>query len=215
MPDVPLLAPFDESDWDGIISAFQDAPVLSFCQGWREVPEDGFRGADVRLGWRPGTLCVLATLNDDSVVVRATTDNEKLWELGDVFEIFLRDLNGDEYLELHVDPAGHRLQLRFASERVVTDLRRGQGTLTDSLVHDDQLIRARVRELPGKWQVLAFVWPGSLGLGGPLNGRMFQASFSRYDYSKESDTPVLSSTSRHGKIDFHNQADWTGLRLVL
>ncbi len=46
----------------------------------------------MRLGWNAAGLWVLATMDDDSIVSRATGNNQRLWNLGDVFEIFVRDL---------------------------------------------------------------------------------------------------------------------------
>ncbi len=203
--EVPALGPFEELDWDAVPSVFAKAPALAFLQGWQETPSPNFRGGEVRVGWNAAGLWVWAQMTDDSIVCGATADNQRLWMLGDVFEIFVRDLDGEEYLELHTDPAGFRLQLRFASERVVTQLRNHEIALQD-LVVETPLFQSKARVRAGGWDVLACVTA--------VRGRNLSASFSRYDYSRDGGDPVLSSTSAHRQVNFHDQSAWRSLRLV-
>lgn len=203
--NVPRLKPFDENDWNGVLAAFEGAPSLPFLQGWRQTPEPDFRGGEVRLGWTDEGLWVLARMEDECIFSRATGDNQKMWTLGDVFEIFVRDMAGEEYLELHTTPNGHRLQLRFASGRVFSELKARRLKLDDLMV-DEALFRPKVRTVESGWDVLACVTA--------VRGGTLRASFSRYDYSVASATPVLSSTSAHREINFHGQEDWRDFRLV-
>jgi hypothetical protein len=153
-------------------------------------------------------------LEDDCLTTTATGDNQNLWSLGDVFELFLRPLEGDEYYELHIAPSGHRLQLRFPDANMINLLRDGKGRLADLLV-DEPIFEFTTRPIPGGWEILAgvpaetFGWPP-----GDLAGRELLASFSRYDYSDDGSAPVLSSTSAHTIMNYHRQDDWKRLTLV-
>lgn len=203
--DVPLIPPFDESDWTAAEEAFAGAPALPFLQGWRESPEPDFRGGVVRVGWNADGLWVLARMKDDCLFTRVTADNQRIWMLGDVFEIFVRDMTGEEYLELHTAPNGHRLQLRFPSERTFSEIKARRVRLDDMVVAEP-LFRARVRTVAGGWEVLACITA--------LKGKFLRASFSRYDYRDAGSEPILSSTSAHREINFHDQDAWRDLCLV-
>ncbi len=203
--DVPLLPPFDASDWDAASDAFENAPVLPFRQAWLEEPAPDFRGGEARLGWTAEGLWVLAAMEDACVFTRAAADHQKMWMLGDVFEIFVRDMAGEEYLELHTTPNGHRLQLRFASDQPIGHLRAGHLEL-DELLVKEPLFRAKVRTAANGWDVLACVTA--------VKGRTLRASFCRYDYRDAETPPVLSSTSAHREINYHRQHEWAELRLV-
>lgn len=205
MPDVPALASFEESDWEAVSTAFEDAPALPFRQAWLETPEPDFRGGEVRLGWNAEGLWVLARMQDDCIFTRATADNQRLWKLGDVFEIFVRDMAGEEYLELHTTPNGHRLQLRFASERTLPEIN-AKGVPIEEVLVTEPLFRSKVRMVDHGWEVLACVTA--------LGGRTLRASFSRYDYRDAGSAPILSSTSAHREIHFHGQDAWLDFRLV-
>jgi len=212
--NVPLLASFEESDWESISTAFEHAPLLVQGQAWRETPEENLRPGTVRIGWQPGALVVLASLEDGAIFTAATGDNQHLWSLGDVFELFLRDLDREEYLELHVAPNGHRLQLRFPDSQAIQDLRNGDNKLEDYMVNAP-LFDFSIRTVSGGWEVLARVPLTSLGIPAERkSGISLLASFSRYDYSDGESQPVLSSTSAHKELNYHRQQEWTRLDLV-
>ena len=209
--EIPQLLPFEDSDWEAISKAFEAAPVLPFRQAWLEKTEPGFRDGEVRLGWQEEGICVWARMEDDRIFTEATANQQHLWRLGDVFEIFVRDTANTEYLELHTAPTGHRLQLRFGSEQVIEQLRDGHGELEDYMVIEP-LFHASVRTVLQGWEVLAVVSAEALGAGGSLAGRNFLASFSRYDYRDAAAPPVLSSTAAHRVLNFHRQGDWAQVR---
>ena len=212
--NIPLLAPFEESDWESVATAFEHAPSLALGQAWREKPEENFRPGTVRIGWQPDALVILAHLQDDALFTAATGDNQLLWSLGDVFEIFLRDLEREEYLELHITPKGHRLQLRFPGSQAIQDLRSGQNTLKDYMI-DAPIFDFSIRTVSGGWAIRARVPLASLGIPGERkSGMALLASFGRSDYADEKSPPVLSSTSAHEELNYHRQQEWTRLDLV-
>lgn len=183
---------------------FASAPCLAFAQAWREAPEPELAPGTVRMAWNEAGFWVLATLEDACVFTRAESDQQRLWTLGDVFEIFLRDLAGEEYLELHTAPNGCRLQLRFASGRVIEQMRDGEAVFEDALAREE-CFRSEVRLVAGGWQVLACV---------PVTGRRLKVSFGRYDYRDAETPPVLSSTSPHAELNYHRQHEWREVVLI-
>ena len=211
---IPLLAPFEESNWESVFTAFEHAPSLALGQAWREKPEENFRPGTVRIGWQPDALAILANLKDEAIFTAATGDNQHLWSLGDVFELFLRNLEREEYLELHVAPNGLRLQLRFPDTQAIQNLRSGENTLKDYMI-DAPLFDFSIRTVSGGWAIRARVPLTSLGISSERkSGIALLASFSRYDYADEKSPPVLSSTSAHKELNYHRQQEWTRLDLV-
>jgi hypothetical protein len=208
---VPELRLIGASSWGSASDAFRGAPSLVFRQAWLPAAQEKLRPGVVRLGWQKATIVVMARLVDEVIFTRATEDHQRFWQLGDVFEIFLKGADLEEYLELHVAPSGRRSQFRFASRRVVEELRKGTGRI-ENFVVKAPLFDFRVRTVTGAWEILASIHSSSLGLRvSSLAGSAVLASFGRYDYSDDAELPVLSSTSPHEELNFHRQQEWTKL----
>lgn len=178
-------------------------------QAWRAQLEKNFRGAEVRVGWKEGAVLVFARLTDDCRFTGATDDNQRLWELGDVFEMFLKDAEKEEYFEFHVTPRGHRLQLRFPNRLALIKLRAREAKLADFVV-EESIFDFRVRETPVGWEVYAEL-PTILFGWETTEGHALLVSFSRYDYDDAGGTPILSSTSAHKELNYHRQEEWRRL----
>ncbi|HXT71241.1 MAG TPA: NAD(P)-binding domain-containing protein [Vicinamibacterales bacterium] len=172
------------------------------------TPGPIFQPAVVRTAWHGQYLYVLADLTDTDVTNTATGHGQRFWELGDTFEMFLRRDGLGSYIECHVTPNNHRLQLRFpASGPSAT-------SFEAALIPGDGFeSRTWQREDGRGWSVLAAI-PASLAgaVDSPLAGSTWRFSFSRYDYTRGADTPVISSTSRHAAPSFHRQHEWGLLR---
>lgn len=187
---------------------------LDLGQSWRSHPETRFCSGRVCLGWEPQALWVLGRLADDAVHTRSTDHGQNMWELGDVFEIFVGPSGESRYLELHVTPSNHRLHLEwtangfrdFREEREPLDAFRQRPGQFDSWVRQNQL--------QAEWLALVRIPAGLITGGGPMAaGRRLKVSFSRYDASPEY-PPVLSSTSRHQELDFHRRHEWSHIFLA-
>ena len=204
------LPRFDKADLVAVRRAFHRAadpcPLFS---AWEPQLSAGFAPARTRVGWQADRILVLAELADRDICSAATDSNQRMWELGDVFEMFLRPEGQEAYVEFQVSPGNHRLQLRY-NNRAALDRARETGSLAEALI-PGQAFRSRtwVSEGDGRWHVLAEIpvrtvcGPGSL----PPGGR-WRFSFSRYDYTRGCLQPVLSSTSPHPEPDFHRQEEW-------
>jgi hypothetical protein len=185
-------------------------------QAWLEREEENFRAGSVSLAWQPDALWVFALLPDDAIFSASTADGQELWTLGDVFEIFLRRADSEEYLELHVSPNGHQLHLRWPAGGL-EQVRNQKATLADFMA-DPRAFSAEVIKLPKAegWTVLAKI-PTSIVPGEEAtftHGQELVTSFSRYDGNHNGQNPILSSTSPHQELSFHRQQEWRGLTLM-
>lgn len=203
------LPPFDATQLDGVRGAFASAARCELGQAWQAATSPRFAPAVVRFGWSGNVLLVYAELTDADIFTRATELNQRLWELGDSFEIFLRPEDQEAYVELQVAPNNQRLQLRYANIAAL-DCARQTGRLTEALLPGDAFLsRTWIEEQHSRWHVLAGISTALVcGGSGELSGRRWRFSFSRYDYTRGEDEPVISSSSAHAEADFHRQHEW-------
>ena len=150
-----LLPAFAANDLETVRRAFQKAAPCILRQAWLEKEEADFAPAIVRMGWRGACLLVFAELTDADIFSRATGLNQRTWELGDAFEIFLRPDGQEAYVEFQVTPNNQRLQLRHADADAVA-LARRTGSLERALIHGKAFSSTTwVRPGSRKWFVLA------------------------------------------------------------
>jgi hypothetical protein len=209
------LPAFPPDDLDAVRTAFSAATPIHLGQPWLQAPETHFAPAVVRTGWRADSLLVLAELTDASPTTGAQDHNQRFWEMGDTFEMFLQPEPGLPYVELHVAPNNFRLQLRFnspPSQRPSTT-----DPFTNALIRADSFESRTWTHADGSgWSVFAeiraaLVRPQSLV---PLAGSTWRASFCRYDYTPGREAPVISSSSPHTEPAFHRPEEWNSLRFA-
>jgi len=199
-PEIPAFAA--EDDLGSIRAAFQPSPARVLRQAWRENEEADFAPATVRLGWRGEMFLVFAELTDADIATTATAPNERLWELGDAFEMFLKASGQDAYVEFQVAPNNQRLQMRF-------------GESLSGVLLPGELFRSRTWVQPEsqQWFVFAQIPAASIDRApASLRGAQWRCSFARYDYTRGRREPVISSTSPHTRPDFHRQQEWDLVR---
>jgi len=209
------LPAFDVDNLDAVRAAFAQADGCVMRQAWLAQPEPDFLPATVRTGWRADSLLVFAELEDVDIFCRATAHNQRMWELGDVLEIFLSPENSAAYVEFHVTPNNFRLQLRFPDSAT---LRQAQAeNRFEHLLLPDGVFQSRVWARPEnkRWFVLAEIPAAEVcSVTGALVGQKWRFSFSRYDGFRGRPEPVLSSTSPHPQPDFHRREVWGILNFV-
>jgi hypothetical protein len=178
-------------------------------QAWSPETLPGFASASVQVGWREDALLVFVELPDRDIFTAAIALNQRMWELGDTFEMFLRPSGQVAYVEFHVTPNNQRLQLRIPGSKA---LNRARATnqfeeflLSGNAFHSVTWVQPRSR----KWFVYAAI-PAMTVCGQTriCAGSQWHFSFCRYDYTRGHTEPVISSTSPHAKPDFHQQQDW-------
>jgi hypothetical protein len=220
--DCRPLPAFASDDLNAGRRAFEHATPIPLGQAWLSAPEPEFAPAVVRTGWREDVLLIFAELTDADIFTAARQHNERFWELGDTFEMFLQPQPGRAYLELHVTPNNLRLQLRFAAPP-------DQAARREADPFEDALIRSTVfrshtwlRPDDRAWFVLAEIPAAAtapLAFDAPaapvktLIGSRWRFSFSRYDWTRGRARPVISSSSPHREPGFHRTDEWGGLRV--
>lgn len=207
------LTAFDAANLDAVRAAFAQADSCLLQQGWRKSPEEGFSPGVVRVGRRVNSLLVFVELEDADIFTRATKMNQRMWELGDTLEFFLAPEESPGYVEFHVTPNNHRLQLRFPSTEAV---RLAQAA--DSF--DKYLLAGRVFYShtwveERRWCVYAEIPAVPVcGANQLLAGTRWRFSCSRYDFVRGRPEPIISSTSLHAEPDFHRREEWGVLNFI-
>ncbi len=194
--------------------AVRGLPALRLRQSWRKEDAADFREGRVHFGWHEGSLVGLVELNDGSIGNRASGFNQRTWELGDAFEIFIRVADETPYYEFHVTPENQRLQMRWPAP----------GTLqreaeAGTLRHEDYFLPAPpllhshtwVQPDAQKWFV-AFSLPLSKIAEGGVPPSRIALSFCRYDADAEGDRE-FSSTTKLPFAGFHEVQFWPHYRL--
>ncbi len=172
---------------------------LPIIQSWLPQQEEGFRPGIATFSWSDGKLHLKAELIDDTVNTTATAHGQKLWEHGDVVELFIQKEGESGYREYQVAPNGYTLALRYPDVSCVASVRNGERRMEEFL--SQEIPAAQITMTPDGWRVLLSV---------PLAaspGERFLVSCCRYD-ACEGRKPVISSTSPHPVRDFHRPQDW-------
>jgi hypothetical protein len=207
---LPALA---SGDLKSVRALFEGAKGLRLRQAWLARAEEDFTPGTIWVGWRGNMLLVFAELEDADIFTRATAHNQRMWELGDTFEMFLQPADSSGYAEFHVTPNNLRLQLRFPDSQSV---RRAQAAnLFDEFLLRGEVFGSRTWVETRKWCIYAEIPALAIcGADKPLEGTHWRFSFSRYDYIRGRREPIISSTSPHAEPDFHRQQEWGTLQLV-
>ncbi|MBC2593256.1 hypothetical protein H5P28_03180 [Ruficoccus amylovorans] len=186
---------------------------LNLAQPWNNELDANFKPTIVELSWRSDALIVNAQLTDSDVMSAATADNQRMWELGDVFEAFLMIEGRDDYVELHVTP--NHFRMHVAKPNV-------QGQLSpeaDPLAFEEMLVApvgfsSHVTRSENGWKVSMAIPPEVLGLERFSEGLRLRGSFCRYDAASDH-ALILSTSASHPVIAFHRPDEWAELVLEI
>lgn len=178
-----------------------------------------FQCAHVALSHDSQHLYITAELKDQDIFNRATQINERTWQMGDVFEIFLRPESQDAYYEFHVTPENQIMQVRFDSAADYELMRQSANNveLFQKRLLPEKKIQTQTAVHPSEncWQVLASIPFSLICEQSPWKEDLtWLVSFCRYDYTRGDPKPVLSSTSSVSPLEtpnFHDQKVWRRL----
>lgn len=203
------LPEFDTTDWNSIEAAFADASSCELKQAWRKNPEPDFAPARVAVGWRDDALWVYAELTDVDIFNDATHLNDATYAKGDIFEIFLRPENQNDYWEFHITPESQNLQLHWPDDKAVWVCEDSQESLAPYFFNE-QLIQSQtqIQRDKNSWRVLARVPANIVDSAKIKSGAVWSFSFSRYDCTRGRELPDWSSSSPHPEPKFHRQQEW-------
>lgn len=200
VPELTLAATLDAAHWPPAPGA-----AVALQQAWLPKPEVAFQSGTVWLAATSTALVIFAELNGCGGRTSATVDHERLWERGDVFEIFLQSFGGEAYFEFQIAPNGRLLQLHYPS--IGIDRRAG----LDSYIRRDRLIEFTLRVVPetSRWRVAARLPVAPLLPSHPKTaGADWRIACCRYDYAADGKY-CLSSTAALTRPDFHRIGEWS------
>lgn len=170
-----------------------------FKQSWLAEPEATFHPGSVAISCVSGKLNLHAVLDQPRVHTSATAHQQRLWELGDVFELFVQKKGNSDYYEYQITPNGMMLALHYPDREAVSAVRSGERNIEEFL-----------SELPmeGSASITPECWKADIGIRICANeGDRLLINCGRYDYSSGT-TPVVSSISPLSKRDFHRLDEW-------
>ncbi len=198
---------FAAADWPH--SDLQGVPVMTFAQTWMAEPDMGLRPGKVWMVSTPSALIVLAELLDDDIMTDARQHNDRLWDLGDVFEVFLRHTQRPDYYEFHVAPNGVTLDLHYPRFHAP----RENGVERYMLARPHFTARVAAQPERGRWRV-AMEIPVEALVPAELTRAesVWQFSFCRYDCGPNR-PPMFSSTTPHRGAGFHRAEEWRHFRV--
>ena len=182
---------------------------LPLLQAWLPTPEFGFLPGTACFAWKDGKLELTVDLTDQDVITTATASQQRLWELGDVVELFVQRIGESAYREYQVTPNGFSLALSYPDPSGVAAVRSGKRQIDEffSEGSSDASFMAQGELTATGWKAYF-----SIPVVGSLGDRI-RVSCCRYDAGRER-SPIISSTSHHLVRDFHRPQDWREMILM-
>ncbi len=181
-------------------------------QHWRgDTPETGFQASSARIFWTATALHYEVVLHGAGQHNTARQLNELTWDLGDVCEIFLCDVATRSYIELHVTPENHRLQLHFPFGAI--DLvRAGNARIEDYMVRDPNWVETTVQRAENAIAVRVIIPAAIFTRHRAIDADSeVRTAVCRYDYRGRPGRPLLSSTAPLSGPSFHAPDEWARL----
>jgi len=212
----PLIVQFARAEIDRWFAAdewphpdLQQVPVMTFAQAWLAEPDRGLRPGRVWLLSTPAAFVVLAELLDDDIMTEARQHNDPLWDLGDVFESFVRHTARPDYYEFHVAPNAVTLDLHYP--RFYAPRENGVGQYLLTRPHFTAFVSAQPGS--GRWRIAMEIPVGALVPAELVREESeWQFSFCRYDCGPNR-PPMVSSTTPHRGAGFHRAEEWRHFRV--
>ena len=202
------LSHFNCEQFDSVRRQFYRSEPSRLKQSWLPVQQEEFELGFVYTGWKDSDFFVFAELIDAEIFTSAKESGDRLWRLGDTFEIFLGRPDQEAYYEFHVAPNNLKLQLHFLDGQTAGRVGRTQ-QFEDLMMKGDAFVSwTWVKPEIKRWFVLGRVSGNLLEPKGELSGALWSFSFCRYDYRRGDEVPVISSTSPYTKADFHRRHEW-------
>jgi hypothetical protein len=191
-------------------AAWKKAPVLKhFAVFWLKRKPKTATAA--RLLWDDRYLYFAAEMEDGDLFADVRQHNGITWE-NDVFELFFKPAERKQaYYEFQVNAANTRLEL-FLPSRGSGGYRRF-APLTRLGMESAVTLRGTLNNWKDQdqgWTVEGRIpWSAFGPTGGrPRAGDKWRFALCRYDYSKDFDSPELSSTAPLTRPDFHRYEDY-------
>jgi len=207
--DVPVLT-------DGPADLATDPPEkyancrsLPLRQHWSGVEALPQEAGVARIGVTPTGLSVQVRYEDSDIFSTATANQQRMWQLGDVVEVFVKPgLDRSDYWEVHVTPNDFLMDLHIPSR---AGMQSGEHTWED-IISPESGTAYQALVADGWWSAeLTIPWSAFGVTGIPAPGTTWQFAVCRYNYNGGLEDPELSSTAPLTKRSFHLYEDYTDL----
>lgn len=152
-----------------------------------------------RLSRGNGQLRLSALMQSHTVMTKATEDNQRLWELGDVLEFFIQIVGHDDYYEFQLAPNGRTLKLHMPNDRIFRTIPFEKRFCNVPL---------QVRNLISHRRKLVYseITVPLAELEGGDRAEKIRCLVGRYHYTGE--IPEISSSTHMPGGEFHNTTAW-------
>ena len=182
-------------------------PLRQFWHGPKKFPsEDG----TAYVGATEEFLVFYACFQDSDIFSHATDDNQKMWELGDVAEFFIKPENNQtDYWEIHVTPNDFMLDLHIPDRAQFFS----GGVSWEQVSTPNSHAIKRVAVMEGKWAVeLSIPWATFGFHSPPPKGSVWRIAICRYNYNGGMNQLERSSTAALPELDFHQHENYMKLK---
>ncbi len=162
-----------------------------------------------RIGASSKGLSVHVRYEDSDIFSTATANQQRMWQLGDVVEVFVKPgLDRTDYWEVHVTPNAFLMDLHIPSR---PGMQTGEHTW-EEIIAPESGTTYRTKVGDGWWSAeLTIPWSAFDVDGVPMAGTVWQVAVCRYNYNGGLEDPELSSTAPLTERSFHRYEDYTDL----
>lgn len=181
-------------------------PLRRYWEGPQALPREA---GSARVGAAADGLSFLVDFQDSDIFSTATADQQKMWTLGDVAELFVKPGTArSDYWEIHVTPNDFLMDLHIPDRQRFTT---GQVTW-DEVIAPSSHTRKRVQVLEGRWVAEIVVPWAAFGLHGPPPpGTAWQFAVCRYNYNGGLANPEHSATAHLTAPGYHRYEEYSNL----
>ena len=190
-------------------SKYADCQPLPLRQHWSGAEGLPREAGVARLGATPAGLSVHVRYEDSDIFSTATANQQRMWTLGDVVEVFVKPgLERSDYWEVHMTPNDFLMDLHIPSR---AGMRSGEHTWEDIITPESGTVY-QTMVADGSWSAeLTIPWSAFGQEGVPSSGTTWQVAVCRYNYNGGLEGPELSSTAPLTVRSFHLYEDYTDL----
>ena len=182
-------------------SKYAACPALVLRQHWTGADALPVETGVARIGATTKGLSVHIRYEDSDIFSTATANQQRMWTLGDVAEVFVKPgREQSTYWEVHVTPNEFLMDLYIPSR---TGMQAGQYTWEDMVTPESGTVyQAHVDD--GSWSAeLTIPWSAFGQSGIPAAGTTWQFAVCRYNYNGGLEGEELSSTAPLSQASYH------------
>ena len=162
-----------------------------------------------RIGATEEGLSVHVRFEDSDVFSTATANQQRMWTLGDVVEVFAKPgRDQSSYWEVHVTPNGFLMDLHIPSR---AGMQSGEHSW-EEMIAPESGTTYQVNVDDGGWSAeLTIPWSAFDIDGRPEAGTVWQIAVCRYNYNGGLESHELSSTAPLTQASYHRYEEYTDL----